>query len=146
MESTTAVQEPNPKHESASAREIQGFVERRRRRRAKISAQLHVRAVNANETIEEVCMTVDVSRDGLLFMANRKGYKAGQALQVTFPFSTDAGAINKAQPADVVRVIEMAGGKLAVAVQFHSAAVTSKDGAASGAFSVSGASALELGM
>jgi CheY-like chemotaxis protein len=136
MESTTEVQEAKPKSEGAERE--QSFIERRRRRRAKISAQLHIRAINGNDTFEEVCMTADVSRDGLLFMANRKGYWKGQALHVTFPFSTDAGAINKAQPAQVVRVTEMVGAKSAVAVQFEAAAVLAKDADKSGNFSVGG--------
>ena len=123
MESTTAVQELSEKVEGSAP----NFVERRRRRRAKISAQLHVRTVNTPEGFEEVCMTVDVSRDGLLFVANRRGYWKGQALEVTFPFSTDAGAINQGQAAEVVRVTEGAGGKFAVAVQFEAAAGQSKD-------------------
>jgi len=81
-------------------------------------------------------MTVDVSRDGLLFVANRPGYWKGQALHVTFPFSTDAHAINQAQSAEVVRVTEMAAGKWAVAVQFQAAAVQAKDADKSGEFSV----------
>jgi CheY-like chemotaxis protein len=133
MESTIAVQELNEKTEGSAP---PNFVERRRRRRAKISAQLHVRTVNTPEMFEEVCMTVDVSRDGLLFMANRRGYWKGQVLDVTFPFSTDAGAINQAQPAEVVRVTETAGGKFAVAVQFKAAAVQAKEADKEGAFSV----------
>jgi len=133
MESTTAVRETNTKSEASAS---PTFVERRRRRRAKISAQLHIRTANTPETFEEVCMTVDVSRDGLLFVANRPGYWKGQALHVTFPFSTDAHAINQAQSAEVVRVTEMAGGKWAVAVQFEAAAVQAADADKNGAFSV----------
>jgi CheY-like chemotaxis protein len=140
MESTTAVQETKAKSEGSTAGSP-NFVERRRRRRAKISAQLHIRTVNTSETLEEVCMTVDVSRDGLLFVANRQSYWKGQTLQITFPFSTDAGAINKAQSAEVVRVTETAGGKSAVAVQFEAAAVQAKDAGQSGAFSVGGVAA-----
>jgi len=134
MESTTAVHEINEKSESSAAA-APGFVERRRRRRAKISAQLYIRSVNTHETFDEVCMTVDVSRDGLLFVASRRGYWKGQVLEVTFPFSAEAGAINQAQPAEVVRVTETAGGKLAVAVQFE-AALQAKDAEKGGALSV----------
>jgi two-component system, chemotaxis family, response regulator PixH len=144
MESHTAVQEVNPKTSASSAPGGKDFVERRRRRRAKISAQLHVRVANSPEAFEEVCMTVDVSRDGLLFTASKKGYWVGQALNVTFPYSTDAGALNQAQPADVVRVTDAPHGRFAVAVQFKAAAVQAKDAAQSGAFSVgSGAQAPE---
>jgi len=144
METNTAVQEANSKSLASDAKGGQGFVERRRRRRAKITAQLHVRVANSPDAFEEVCMTVDVSRDGLLFTASKKGYWVGQALKVTFPYSTDAGALNQAQPADVVRVNEAPGGKFHVAVQFHAAAVQAKDAGHSGAFSVgSGAQASE---
>ena len=119
MESTMAVQEP--KAEKASVNGAPNGVERRRRRRAKISAQLHVRVLNTAEKLEEVCMSVDVSRDGLLFVGRKKGYLKGQSLSVTFPYSSEAGAMNKAQAAEVVRVTEHAG-RFAIAVQFQVAA------------------------
>jgi len=96
-------------------------VERRRRKRAKISAQVHVRAANSPEPFEEVAKSVDVSRDGLLFVASRAGYWKGQRLEVTFPYSTAASALNKAQDAEVVRVVEHGGGMLGIAVQFLAA-------------------------
>ena len=43
-------------------------IERRRRRRAKISAQLRIQLTNSPAGLEEVCTTIDVSRDGLLFV------------------------------------------------------------------------------
>jgi CheY-like chemotaxis protein len=134
--SFTAVQEPKPKSDGSAQSRDQAFVERRRRRRAKISAQLHVRAMSGNDGFEEVCMTVDVSRDGLLFTTKSKGYWKGQSLHITFPFSSDAGAINKPQPAEVVRVTEMPGGKAAVAVQFETTAVQARDAQGSDEFSV----------
>jgi CheY-like chemotaxis protein len=99
--------------------------ERRRRKRAKISAQVQVKGGAGAEGFEEVCMSVDVSRDGLLFVTSRKTYQKGQRLHVTFPYSAAAAAINTAQVADVVRTVEMAGGKCGIAVEF-------KDNAAKG--------------
>jgi CheY-like chemotaxis protein len=96
-------------------------VERRKRKRAKISAQVHVRAANSPEQFEEVCKSVDVSRDGLLFVASRSGYWKGQRLEVTFPYSTAASALNKAQTAEIVRVVEQGGGLFSIAVQFVAA-------------------------
>jgi CheY-like chemotaxis protein len=107
-------------------------VERRRRKRAKISAQVHVKVVNAPEPFEEICKSVDVSRDGLLFLSARAGYWKGQRLEVTFPYSTAATALNQSQTAEVVRVAEAAGGQHGVAVQFIAAKVES-DGATNGA-------------
>ena len=96
-------------------------IERRRRKRAKISAQVHVRVINSPEPFEEVCKSVDVSRDGLLFTSARAGYWKGQLLEVTFPYSTAAAALNTAQQAEVVRVESSAGAQHGVAVQFSAA-------------------------
>jgi CheY-like chemotaxis protein len=101
--------------------------ERRRRRRAKISAQVHVSTIGSSEkSIEEVCMSVDVSRDGLLFTAKQAGFWKGQKLKVTFPYSTGPTAINQAQVADIMRVSPQSDGKFAIAVQFHTATVDAK--------------------
>ena len=102
----------------AAAAENAAQVERRRRKRAKISAQVHVRAIDSPEPFEEVCKSIDVSRDGLLFTATRGGYWKGQILDVTFPYSTAAAALNTAQRAEVVRVAEQDGGNYGVAVHF----------------------------
>src|SRR5580658_5981391 len=79
-------------------------IERRRRHRAKISAQLRVQLSNSPVGLEEICTTIDVSRDGLLFIASRRGYAKGQRLDVTFPYSTAPGALNQSQSAEIVRV------------------------------------------
>ena len=101
--------------------------ERRRRRRAKISAQVHVSTIGSSErSIEEVCLSVDVSRDGLLFTANQAGFWKGQKLNVTFPYSTGPTAINQAQIAEIVRVSPQPDGKFAIAVQFQAAHLDAK--------------------
>src|SRR5580704_3482592 len=110
---------------NSSANSHPSGIERRRRKRAKISAQVHVRVVNAPEPFEEVCKSVDVSRDGLLFMSARAGYWKGQMLEVTFPYSTAAAEFNTAQKAEVVRV-ESSGGQHGVAVQFSAAKADAK--------------------
>ena len=95
----------------------QAGIERRRRKRAKITAQVHMRGVNTPEPFEEICKSVDVSRDGLLVTSSRAGYWKGQRLEVVFPYSTAAAALNSSQPAEVVRVVEQ-DGRYAVALQF----------------------------
>jgi CheY-like chemotaxis protein len=114
---------------SASSSSPSG-IERRRRKRAKITAQVHMRGVNTPEPFEEICRSVDVSRDGLLVTSSRAGYFKGQRLDVTFPYSTAAAALNSAQPAEIVRVVEQ-GGRYAVALQFVNTKSdsASKDGA-----------------
>lgn len=140
MSSTIPTIEEKAKAGAASAGAKAPQVDRRRRRRAKISAQVHVKATNSPEPFEEICMSVDVSRDGLLFTASRAGYWKGQQLDVVFPYSSAAAALNTAQAADIVRVSEQAGGKFQVAVQFRAAQAAKSDskaashtGAANGA-------------
>lgn len=93
--------------------------ERRRRRRAKISAQVHVRFTASG--FEEICTSIDVSRDGLLFATTRPSYSIGQAVEVTFPYSASAAALNRPEPAEVVRITEQSAGRFAVAIQFVAA-------------------------
>src|ERR1700723_1853040 len=105
-------------------------MKRPRRKRAKITAQVHMRGVNTPEPFEEICKSIDVSRDGLLVTAARAGYWKGQRLDVTFPYSTAAAALNSAQTAEVVGVVEQ-DGRYAVALQFINTKsdATTKDGA-----------------
>lgn len=104
-----------------------GGIERRRRKRAKITAQVHIHVASGIESFEEVGKSVDVSRDGLLFIAERAGYLKGQKLDVTFPYSNAAAALNTAQTAEVVRTVEQPDGKFAVAVQFLNARAEAKE-------------------
>lgn len=112
----------------ASAAAKSGGIERRRRRRAKISAQVHIRAAESvtSKGFREVCTTIDVSRDGLLLVARETGYWKGQRLHVTFPYSTEPGAIDSEQEAEVVRVQEQPDKQFAVALQFHAARMEAK--------------------
>ena len=71
-------------------------------------------------------MTVDVSRDGLLFTSDHSKYTKGQTLNVTFPYSRTQAATEQPQKADVVRVIQHTDGKYGVAVQFQAANVGAK--------------------
>ncbi len=114
--STSPITSAGTAAKSASSTSPVG-IERRRRKRAKITAQVHMRAANTPEPFEEICNSVDVSRDGLLVTSTRAGYWKGQRLDVTFPYSTAAAALNSSQPAEVVRVVEQ-NGRYAVALQF----------------------------
>jgi CheY-like chemotaxis protein len=100
--------------------------ERRRRKRAKITAQVHISAADSPQPFEEICKSVDVSRDGLLFTAARAGYRKGQRLEVMFPYSNAAAALNQAQSAEIVRVTENGGGQFKVAVQILAAKLEAK--------------------
>src|SRR6202044_4266311 len=114
--STTPVTSAEAKAKAAAENAAQ--IERRRRKRAKISAGVHVRAVDSPEPFEEVCKSIDVSRDGLLFTAARGGYWKGQVLDIVFPYSSAAAAFNSPQRAEVVRVTEQGAGQHGIAGQF----------------------------
>jgi CheY-like chemotaxis protein len=105
----------------------QSEIDRRRRRRAKISAQVHIKAVGSAKPLEEICMTVDVSRDGLLFTSESASYEKGQHLEVTFPYSNMTGALNQGRLAEIVRVVPQPGGKHGIAVHFNFANPESDD-------------------
>ncbi|HXW57156.1 MAG TPA: response regulator [Candidatus Cybelea sp.] len=101
--------------------------DRRSRPRAKISARVRVRIVNSPTAFEEVCNTVDVSRDGVLFLSSHSGYSPSQQLEVTFPYSTAASALNQPQAAEVVRVVEHGNGLFGIGVQFAAAKAPAGD-------------------
>jgi CheY-like chemotaxis protein len=106
---------------AANQQSFSGASDRRRRRRAKISAQLHIRVSDSHTPAEEICTSIDVSRDGLLFATSRVGYAVGQQIDVTFPYSSAATALNKPEPAEVVRVVEQPNNRFGVAIQFIAA-------------------------
>jgi CheY-like chemotaxis protein len=93
--------------------------DRRRKRRVRISASVRVRSPRTSDYFEDVCTTIDVSRDGVLFQTPRRSYQVGQSLSVTFPYSESPTAINLDQPAEVVRVVEGPNETLNVAVRFQ---------------------------
>ena len=92
--------------------------DRRRRRRALISAPVRVRGTCiTDETCpDEVSLTLDVSRTGLLFLTQDASYRRGMEVVVTFPYSNAPTAIHAEQPGRVARVVEMADGRRAVAL------------------------------
>ena len=91
--------------------------ERRRKRRALISAPLRVRTKNlTGHGLDEVATTVDVSRLGVLFQTRLDCYQRGMELMVTFPYSKVPHGIQAEQPGLVARVQEMEDGKRRIAI------------------------------
>lgn len=91
--------------------------ERRKRRRALVSAPVRVRsAYGGSNGPDEVSMTVDVSRNSFRFLSTRPAFARGTVVAVTFPYSKSALAIQAEQPGRVVRVSALADGRFAVAV------------------------------
>jgi CheY-like chemotaxis protein len=114
---------PNPQVSKPAAQAAAPLkdADRRRRRRAKISAQVFIKSLEAENAFEEICMSLDVSRDGLLFVTDVPRYHKGQKLDVTFPYSSMVGALTQGQPAEVVRLVPQPGGRHGIAVHFHAA-------------------------
>jgi CheY-like chemotaxis protein len=91
--------------------------DRRRRRRALISAPVRVRGVNTTQNgPDEISTTVDVSRGGVLFIAETSDFERGMEVAVTFPYCSAPGALQAEQHGRIARVREMSDGRYAVAI------------------------------
>jgi CheY-like chemotaxis protein len=94
-----------------------GRPERRRKRRAMISAPVRVRGVDVTGGgPNEISTTMDVSRIGFHFLTGSTGYYRGMDVLVTFPYSSAASAVQAEQPGRVVRLTAMEDGRIGVAV------------------------------
>lgn len=99
-------------------------VERRRRRRALISAPIRVRCEQlTGDGPDEVSTTIDVSRVGVLFLSAHPSYHQGMRVRVTFPYSKGASAFQSEQEGSVVRVTEISGGQRAIAISLGATGV-----------------------
>jgi CheY-like chemotaxis protein len=93
--------------------------DRRRRRRALISAPVRVRAVDVTHGgPDEISTTIDVSRTGVLFTASQPAYDRGMNVMVTFPYTKSPTAIHAEQPGRIARIFQMPDGRFAVAIAF----------------------------
>lgn len=96
--------------------------ERRRRRRALISAPVRVRGVySGTNGVDEISTTTDVSRHGILFISERSSFSRGMIVAVTFPYSKSPLAVQAEQAGRVVRVTSLPDGRSAVALAFGDA-------------------------
>ncbi len=91
--------------------------ERRRKRRALITAPIRVRAIDRNYP-DEITITVDVSRNGVLFVTSSDHFHRGMEVAVTFPFTKAACVPQSEQPGSIVRVSALSEGRVAIAVAF----------------------------
>jgi CheY-like chemotaxis protein len=97
--------------------------ERRRRRRAMISAPVRVRGVHTTRGgPDDVSITIDVSRVGILFLTRDASYYPGMDVAVTFPYSSAPGALQSEQSGRIVRIVELSGGRFAVAISLSAGA------------------------
>src|ERR1700756_3361123 len=91
--------------------------DRRKRRRALISAPVRVRGINATDAVvDEISTTIDVSRAGILFLSTSPNYARGMQVAVIFPYSTAPAALHAEQRGRIVRTFATSDARYAVAV------------------------------
>lgn len=100
--------------------------DRREKRRALISCPVRVRGINlGTRAADEISTTVDVSRNGILFLTSSSCFHRGMEVAVTLPYTQSPGAPRSEQFGSVVRVSELSYGQLAVAIAFGLSAIPS---------------------
>jgi CheY-like chemotaxis protein len=105
--------------------------DRRRKRRAMISAPIRVRLTHAEgNSSDEIATTVDVSRTGILFHSQRGTYNRGMEVAVVFPYSQSPAATHIEQTGRVVRINDLGDGTFDVAIALNAAAPEDSSSAA----------------
>jgi CheY-like chemotaxis protein len=103
--------------QSGDAANSQPRAERRKRRRALISAPVRVRSVDVTESgPDEISTTLDVSRNGILFASKHSSFVTGMEVAVTFPYTNVAGVQQAEQAGRVLRVRPLEDGHLGIAI------------------------------
>jgi hypothetical protein len=92
--------------------------ERRGSRRCKINQLMRIRPSDPEkEHFEDLRGSTSVSRSGVFFQTNEKGYELGMRLFVTMPYSRDPAAINREYLAEVVRLDLLPNGLIGVGIK-----------------------------
>jgi hypothetical protein len=93
------------------------YPEKRRSRRAKIARTLRVRPSEPkDEHFEDLPVSINASREGILFKTRQATYYPGMRVFVTFPYSSPHDPMNCEYVAQVVRVDKLPNGRFGVAV------------------------------
>ncbi len=93
--------------------------DRRHRRRVKISAPVRIRHTDMFQVNEfDLTMTIDVSREGILFESSHQDYAAGQEVAIVFPYAPASWDPVKEQRGQVVRVARASEKRFSIAVAF----------------------------
>ncbi len=107
----------SPLESAAAALRAEPASDRRRKRRALISAPIRVRSVDLTTSgPDEIATTVDVSRYGILFYTVLDTYQRGMDVAVVFPYHKAATGSHAEQFGRVVRLHDMPDGRHAVAI------------------------------
>lgn len=115
--STTTASHKSFIQEAADALRNDPPADRRKRRRALISAPVRVRGINVTDAVvDEISTTIDVSRAGILFLSTSPNYARGMEVAVMFPYSSAPAALHAEQQGRIVRALGTSDGRYAVAV------------------------------
>ena len=93
------------------------YAVKRRSRRAKIARTLRVRPSDPkDEHFEDLPVSINASKEGVLFKTRRATYYPGMRVFVTFPYNSPHDPMNCEYVAQVVRVDKLPNGRFGVAV------------------------------
>ncbi len=114
--SKPALQPPSDASDPLASAEVREG-ERRVSGRNQLALPIRVRCTTGRSPSGEITRTQNVSISGLYFKT-QENYKIGSTLQVTYPYWTGPGSINKVYPARVARLDRLPDGSWGVAVEF----------------------------
>ena len=93
------------------------YAEKRRSRRAKIAKPMRVRPSEPrDEHFEDLPVSINASKEGILFQTRRDTYYKGMRVFVTFPFTSPHDPMNCEYVAEVVRIENLPNNRFGVAV------------------------------
>jgi c-di-GMP-binding flagellar brake protein YcgR len=105
-----ATDDPKPKRISEE--------NRRRNPRARISLPIRVRSADfVDDQVDEVLVTINMSRGGLYFISQRSSYHRGMKVLLTIPFRDFVADAGPEERGEVVRVEHFNDGRAGVAVR-----------------------------
>jgi hypothetical protein len=94
------------------------YAEKRRSRRAKMARTLRVRPSDPKDDhFEDLPVSINASKEGVLFRTRRTTYYPGMRVFVTFPYSSPHDPMNCEYVAKVVRVDKLPNERFGVAVE-----------------------------
>ena len=108
-----------PEHEDPAERKLPRLPRRNRRVESSQPIQVYGTEDPANE-IRDVCITQNISRDGLYFTSGDLSYREGMRLTISFLRHCDFFAPNASYAGKVLRVDRIEDGRLGVAVRLAS--------------------------
>jgi hypothetical protein len=91
--------------------------ERRYSGRNRLALPIRIRCKTQAFQCDEITLTENVSLTGLYF-SSMENYRVGTQLQVTYPYWTDPGGINREYPARVARLDRLPDGSAGIAIEF----------------------------